>query len=183
MIKIRNLGSKGSIRDKYKDNICAELCLKLLFESDWYFCNISESDGFQSDCAETKFLTITFLSQFRQIFLKIAVLKKFAKSVLESANKGVLLRQRCFPVNIAKFLRTAFFIEHLRCFCQFDKVANCSVSGICQATLINQKLNMGWFLLKRFVDLCRGCSSHIVSRNHSNTFLLINMQETKTCSK
>ena len=24
------------------------------------------------------------------------------------------LQQRCFPVNIAKFLRTAFFVEHLR---------------------------------------------------------------------
>ena len=24
------------------------------------------------------------------------------------------LQHRCFPVNIAKFLRTAFFIEHLR---------------------------------------------------------------------
>ena len=105
MIKIRNLGSKGSIRDKYKDNICAELCLKLLFESDWYFCNISESDGFQSDCAETKFLTITFLSQFRQIFLEIAVLKKFAKSVLESANEAPT---KVFSSEYCKIFKNSF---------------------------------------------------------------------------
>ena len=28
-------------RVKYKDGICAELCLSLWFESDWYFCNIT----------------------------------------------------------------------------------------------------------------------------------------------
>ena len=32
---------------------------------------------------------------------------------------------------------------------------------------------MGWFLLKRFVDLFRVC--YIISRNHSNMFLLINL--------
>ena len=80
-------------------------------------------------------------------------------------------------MNIAKFLRTAFFITFIGCFCQFDKVANCSILSICLA--INQKYNMGWFLLKRFLHLCRASSLHIVSRNHYNTLLLINMQEQK----
>ena len=62
------------------------------------------------------------------------------------------LQHRCFPLNIAKFLRTAFFIEDL-----------------------------GWlflrrFLLKRVADLVRVCFLHVISRNHSNTFLLINVQ-------
>ena len=33
MINIRNLGSKGSVRVKYKGEICTESCLKLWFES------------------------------------------------------------------------------------------------------------------------------------------------------
>ena len=34
---------------------------------------------------------------------------------------------------------------------------------------------------KKFVDLFRAC--YIISRNHSNMFLLINLQKTKICSK
>ena len=37
--------------------------------------------------------------------------------------------------------------------------------------------NIGWFLLMRFVDLVRLCHLHIISRNHSNTVLLMNMQK------
>ena len=40
---------------------------------------------------------------------------------------------------------------------------------------------MGWFLVKRFVDLFATC--YIISRNHSNTFSLINLQKTKTYPK
>ena len=66
MINIQNLASKGSaevrgsIVVKYKDNICAELCLELWFESS-NICEILPSqDGIESDCPETKFQTITF---------------------------------------------------------------------------------------------------------------------------
>ena len=31
---------------KFKDDICNELCLKFWFESDWHFCNITESRWF-----------------------------------------------------------------------------------------------------------------------------------------
>ena len=41
-----NLGSRGSIGVKYKDDICGKLSLQLWFESDWYFCNITESGWF-----------------------------------------------------------------------------------------------------------------------------------------
>ena len=42
MMNIRNLVSKESLGVKFEDGICAELCLTLWFESDWYSCNISE---------------------------------------------------------------------------------------------------------------------------------------------
>ena len=64
----------------------------------------------------------------------------------------------------------------------FDKV-NCSVIGICRPSLLNQKHIVGWFLLKRFVVLSWVCSLFLFSRNHSNTFLWINLQKTKTCPK
>ena len=41
---------------------------------------------------------------------------------------------------------------------------------------------MGLFLLW-FVGLARACSLHIINRNHSNTFLLINQPKTKNLSK
>ena len=46
MMNIQNLGSKESLGVKFKDGICAKLCLKLWFESDWYFYNITESGQF-----------------------------------------------------------------------------------------------------------------------------------------
>ena len=36
--------------------------------------------------------------------------------------------------------------------------------GICQPSPLNQKHNVGWFLLERFVDLFRVC--YVISRNH-----------------
>ena len=43
---MRNLGSTEIIGVKFEKGICAELCLKLWFESDWYFCNINKSGWF-----------------------------------------------------------------------------------------------------------------------------------------
>ena len=36
------VGSKESVGVKFKEGISAKLCLKLWFESAWYFCNISK---------------------------------------------------------------------------------------------------------------------------------------------
>ena len=72
---------------------------------------------------------LPFRSTRSQMFFKVRVLKSYAifagKPELESLFDKVpvlqvcnfiknKLPQRCFPVNIAKFLRTAFFIEHFR---------------------------------------------------------------------
>ena len=35
-----------SVGVKFKEGICVKLSLKLWFESDWYFCNITESEWF-----------------------------------------------------------------------------------------------------------------------------------------
>ena len=43
MMNVQNRGSKESLQVKFNDGICAELCLKLWFESNWYFCNIAVS--------------------------------------------------------------------------------------------------------------------------------------------
>ena len=43
---IRYLRSKESVEVKLKEGICAELRLKLWFESDWHFYNITKSGWF-----------------------------------------------------------------------------------------------------------------------------------------
>ena len=57
-------------------------------------------------------------SSHSQMFFKIDVLENFT-IVTGSFNKVANLKRRlqhnCFPVNNAKFLRTAFFIEHFQC--------------------------------------------------------------------
>ena len=57
-------------------------------------------------------------SSLSQMFIKIGALKYFAiftgKHLCWSLFSIKLRAFRCFPVNIAKFLRAAFFIEHLR---------------------------------------------------------------------
>ena len=55
--------------------------------------------------------------KFRNIHSKISVLESLVNKVAELQACNFIkkwLQDRCFPVNIAKFLRTTFFIEHLR---------------------------------------------------------------------
>ena len=128
-------------------------------------------DGFESDCPKSKFQTITSSSQLRssrkQMFFSKCVLKNMCWSILLSWNRK--LQQRYFPVNIVKFSRPASFIEHLRGLLLSVWWSNCLALDICRPILLNQKHNVGWFLLQRFTDLVRASFSHI-SRNHSNTF-------------
>ena len=46
MMNMQNLDSKESLGVKFNDGICAEMCLKLWFESDWYLFNITEPGWF-----------------------------------------------------------------------------------------------------------------------------------------
>ena len=45
-MNIQNLGSKESVGVKFKDGTRAEMYLKLWFESEWCFSNITESGWF-----------------------------------------------------------------------------------------------------------------------------------------
>ena len=44
--KHTNLGAQERVGVKYIDGLYAKFCLKLWFESDWYFCNMTESRWF-----------------------------------------------------------------------------------------------------------------------------------------
>ena len=48
------VSSKENVGVKFKEVICIKLCLKLWFERDWYFLNITSQDGFESDCPESR---------------------------------------------------------------------------------------------------------------------------------
>ena len=49
---------------KKRCSICVELCLKLWFESDWYFCNISELGWFWKRLSRDKVPNYRFLKSF-----------------------------------------------------------------------------------------------------------------------
>ena len=127
------------------------------------------------------------------MFFKIGALKNFAKvkhlcwSLFLIKIKKKEAPTQLFSWEHCKIVKNSFLHRATTtssgCFYQFGKVANCSVLGICRPSLINQNLNVGLFLLKRFVHLYRACSLHIISRNYSSTFLLINMQKANSCSK
>ena len=110
------------------------------------------------------------------LFYKVAGLRS-ATSWKRDSNTGVFLW-------ILRTVLRGFENTSGVCFCQFDKV---TVQYWASAGLLFLiKNNRGRFLLKRFVDLLRLFSLHIIKRNHSNTFLFINLQKTKTlkhCNK
>ena len=101
------------------------------------------------------------------------------------------LLHKCFPVTIAKVLRTAFLYRTppLTVFFRLSVFVfvwrgKYSVLGICWHSLLNQKHNLGWLLLIRVVDLVDlSMFFTYISISHSNTFLLMNFQKTKTCPK
>ena len=74
---------KECVGIKCKDVILAELCLKPWFESDYgIFVKLLSQDGFESDCSETKFQTITSKVNSEAVIprcsSKYAFLKKFS---------------------------------------------------------------------------------------------------------
>ena len=53
-------GSKESLGVKFKGGICAELCLNFGLKTAGILVILQSQDGFESDCPERKFQTITF---------------------------------------------------------------------------------------------------------------------------
>ena len=89
-------------------------------------------------------------------------------------SRGVLKNFTQVLSHIAKFLQIAFLQKTFGgCFFQFDKV---TVQYWASAKLLFLiRNNVGWFLLKRFVDLFRVC--YIISTNHPTLFCCL------TCRK
>ena len=52
MMSIPNLGSKQNVGNKFKEGICTKLCLKLWFDSNWYFVKLLTRDDFESESPE-----------------------------------------------------------------------------------------------------------------------------------
>ena len=138
------------------------MCLELWFECGWYFCNITESGSFRKRLTRNKVPTNHFLRQLRssrtQMFFKIGVLKNFATvkhlcwSLLLIKLKKEEAQTQVFSHEHYEIFKDGFSYKTITsggCFFQFDKVANCSVSGISRPPLINQKRNMEWFPLKK----------------------------------
>ena len=69
MMNIQNLGLQESVRVKFKEGICVELCLKLWFERDWYFCDITKSGCLKVTVQKES--PKQFRSSGMQMFLKI----------------------------------------------------------------------------------------------------------------
>ena len=60
------VGQKESVTLKFKEGTCTELCLKLWFESDWYFSNITKSVWFWKRLSRKKVLNNHFLKSLRK---------------------------------------------------------------------------------------------------------------------
>ena len=75
----------------------------------------------------------------------------------------------------------AFSREHCEIFTNSFCYITPQVASVDVLFLI--KNNVGWFLLKRFVDLVRVRYLQIISRNRSNMLLLISPQKTGICPK
>ena len=73
MMNARNLASKESLGLKFQEGILAKLCLKVWFESYWYFCYINEQDGFESSGLKATGIFVILLSR---MVLKAAVKKQ-----------------------------------------------------------------------------------------------------------
>ena len=122
--------------------------------------------GFETDCPETKFQTITSSSQFRSSRTQMFFKKRYFAKISQQENtcvgvffiKVVRLKVCTF---MKKRLEQVFSCEYCemfetRFFCRTPPVAafvsliryNCSVLGICRPSPLNQKHNVGWFLLK-----------------------------------
>ena len=74
-----------------------------------------------------------------------------------------------FPCEYCEIFKNTCFEEHLRTAASVLLIIELKLQilRICRP-LLNQKHNMEWFLLQRFVDLVRIYFLLIVSRNHSN---------------
>ena len=82
--------------------------------------------------------------------------------------------QQVFPCDYCKTFKNSYFEEHLRTTASVLIIIKLVIKYWASADLF-LKQNVEWFLLRRFVVLVRVYFLLIISRNHSNTFLLIDL--------
>ena len=115
MVIIRNLGSKGSVGVKYNDDICAELCLKLRFECNLYFCKKVSKAIVHKQNSKRSLRQVSSEAAIRRYSSKLVFHNNFTtrKHLCWSLfwiklDMKKRLHHRYFPVNIMKLSRTAF---------------------------------------------------------------------------
>ena len=156
MMKIQNLGSKESVGVRFKEGTCAKLYLKLLFESNWYFCNITKSGWFWKRLSRKKIPNNHFLKSLQ---------KQPYADVLQKLN---------FPIFTGIHLCWSLFLTGVSFqYCEiFPNSFFYRPPPLASVDLL--------FFLKNNVFKSTLFS---ISRNHSNTLLLINLQNTRNLSQ
>ena len=114
---MQNQGSKESLALNLK-RIYAKLCLKLWFESGWYFCNITKPAWFWKWLTRKKALNNHFLKSLQKQpyadFFKIGVFWNFAiftgkhqkfRNIHRKTCVGVLFLKICRPYALQLYLR------------------------------------------------------------------------------
>ena len=127
--------------------------------------NITESRWFWKRLSRSKVPNNHFLKQFRSIlqidFLKNSPTEKYLCWSLSNKVADLKvgnfikkrLQHRCFLVNIAKFLKTAFFIEHFWWLVLSVWWSNCSCIGHLPTCSFSSKTQYGMVFAKK------GCRS------------------------
>ena len=119
--------------------------------------------------------------KFCNIPRKTPVLKLLFSKVIQSWRSAILLKGGSNTGVFLWILQN--FSDHLfwrtsakGCFC----TSNHKVSNKCWASFLNQKHDVGCYLLRRFVDLLRLYDLLNISRNHSNKFLLLDLEKNRS---
>ena len=140
-----------------------------------------------------KTLSLIFKSSRLQMFFKVDVLKNFvifAGKHLCWSYFLIKLQAWTSPIVLKRDSNTGVFLWILRNFSEYlfwrtfangyFCTSNHKVSSEYWAYFLNQKHDVGWFLLSRSVDLVRLYSLLIISSSYSNTFLLLDLQKNKS---
>ena len=172
----------------------------MYFKSDWYFCNIAKSGCFWKRLFRKYVLNNHFLKSLQKQPY-VGVLRNFPIFTGKHLCWGLFLinLQALGPTTLFKrdfitgvsreyceiFTNTNNFLYRtLRLLLLLvDKVAVQWWALSVGLLFLIKNINVGWSLQKRFVYLVRICYLQMITRNHSNTLLLINLQKTKTCPK
>ena len=132
-----------------------------------------------------KAILIIFRCSRTEMFFETGVIGNFAIFTGKFTTLFQPRTERVFNTGVFLWkLQIPCFIEHLWWLLLSVWKSNCSIMMSIYQSFLDQKQKMlGSFLVKRFVDLISLSYLPIISRNNTNTLLLINLQKTKTCPK